>query len=195
MAKAAQLSPNPISPKMNRQEQLVSFYKFLRQHGLNDSHSGNGSVKQDSGFFITKTGACADLITRNDLIYCALDEAPGDGASLDASIHQAIYQTCPQHQAILHAHNPYTIATTLNKASFSPVDFEGKLYFGDVAVLACDADNYLSTMPKRISTALQNNSIAIVQSHGVYAAAESLELAYKWLCSIEQSAKIKWLAC
>jgi ribulose-5-phosphate 4-epimerase/fuculose-1-phosphate aldolase len=61
-------------------------------------------------------------------------------------------------------------------------------------VIQCDADNYLETMPKRIADSLKQQPLAIVQSHGVYAVAENTELAYKWLRSIEQSAKIKWLA-
>ncbi|ORU89619.1 MAG: hypothetical protein A6F71_01270 [Cycloclasticus sp. symbiont of Poecilosclerida sp. M] len=179
---------------MSPQDQLVLFYKLLRQHGLNDSHSGNGSLKHDSSFTITKTGAGADLLNSSELSECDLNQIPSKGASLDAGIHQTIYQACPQHNAILHAHNPHTIALTLKDKMFSPVDFEGKLYFGELSVIECDADNYLTTMPNRISSALQNSPIAIVRSHGVYSAAESLELAYKWLCSTEQSAKIKWLA-
>ncbi|HIL93956.1 MAG TPA: hypothetical protein EYG47_03885 [Cycloclasticus sp.] len=34
--------------------------------------------------------------------------------SLDAGIHQYIYQTLGNCGAVLHPHNPYTIALTLN---------------------------------------------------------------------------------
>ncbi|MBL4743718.1 MAG: class II aldolase/adducin family protein [Cycloclasticus sp.] len=60
--------------------------------------------------------------------------------------------------------------------------------------MPCEQHHYIDIMPQRIIDCLKEQPIAIVQSHGVYAAAENLELAYKWLCSIEQSAKIKWLA-
>ncbi|MEW4981582.1 MAG: class II aldolase/adducin family protein [Cycloclasticus sp.] len=178
---------------MPQQEQLCFYYRLLRQHGLNDSHSGNGSVRLSDAFAITKTGACADTIKVDELIHCHLNKPPPENASLDASIHQSIYQTNERYQAVLHAHNPYTIALTLHSQQFSPVDFEGKLYFGDLQVIECEAKRYLEVMPKRICESLKQQPIAIVQSHGVYAAAGSLELAYKWLCSIEQSAKIKWL--
>lgn len=180
---------------MTKQEQLVFYYRLLRQHALNDSHSGNGSVRIDNeSFVVTKTGACADTVHVNELITCQLSQTPSPKASLDTGIHQAIYQHHPQHNAVLHAHNPYTIALTLKSASLSPVDFEGQLYFGESDVIECESDNYLTVMPQRISDCIGNQPIAIVKSHGVYAAADSLELAYKWLCSIEQSAKIKWLA-
>jgi L-fuculose-phosphate aldolase len=34
----------------------------------------------------------------------------------------------------------------------------------------------------------------VVRGHGVYASAENLNLAYKWTCSLELSAKIAALA-
>jgi L-fuculose-phosphate aldolase len=34
----------------------------------------------------------------------------------------------------------------------------------------------------------------VVRGHGVYAAAATLDLAYKWTCSLESSARIAWLA-
>lgn len=179
---------------MTKEEQLVFYYQLLRQHSLNDSHSGNGSVRLDDAFIITRTGACADTIKTEELIRCSIGETLPKKASLDASIHDTIYQADSKYQAVLHAHNPYTIALTLQSELFSPVDFEGELYFGELQVIKCETENYLQVMPQRISTCLKQQTVAIVQTHGVYAAAENLDLAYKWLCSLEQSAKIKYLA-
>jgi len=180
---------------MTEQEQLVLYYRLLSQRALNDSHSGNASVRlDDDTFSITKTGACADILQVDELIHCPFNKELPSNASLDASIHKRAYQIVTDCNAVLHSHNPYTIALTLQAASFSPVDFEGKLYFGDLEVIQCEEKEYLEVMPERIATSLQKKPLAIVQSHGVYAAAKNIELAYKWLCSLEQSAKIKWLA-
>jgi L-fuculose-phosphate aldolase len=179
---------------MTKEQQLVFYYQLLRQHSLNDSHSGNGSVRLNDAFVVTKTGACADTIKQSELVHCHFDTPLPDNASLDAGIHQFIYQNNTGCQAVLHAHNPYTIALTLQSEKLSPIDFEGKLYFGDLPVIQCEATQYLEVMPQRISDCLKQHPVAIVQSHGVYAAADNLELAYKWLCSLEQSAKINWLS-
>ena len=179
---------------MNPQQELAFYYKLLRQHCLNDSHSGNGSVRNGNGFIITKTGACADIIQADELINCALELTLPKNVSLDAGIHQKIYQQLTGCKAVLHAHNPYTIASTLSSDDFTPVDFEGQLYFSKLPIIDCAHEDYIKVMPTRIADCLKKDPIAIVRSHGVYAAADSLELAYKWLCSIEQSAKIKWLA-
>ena len=53
---------------MTEEELLVLYYRLLRQHGLNDSHSGNGSVRLNNYFAVTKTGACADTIEVNQLV-------------------------------------------------------------------------------------------------------------------------------
>jgi L-fuculose-phosphate aldolase len=179
---------------MTQEEQLAMYYRLLRQHALNDSHSGNGSIRSGDAFAITKTGACADTIQANELIHGNINQPLPANASLDAGIHQLIYRTLGDCNAVLHAHNPYTVALTLHTDIFEPVDFEGKLYFGALDVIACEEEHYLDVMPQRISECLKKQPLAIVQSHGVYAAAKNIELAYKWLCSIEQSAKIKWLA-
>ena len=187
---------------MKTKEQLIFYYQLLRKYGLNDSHSGNASIRDNDNFIITKSGACADLIESADLLECAINSIKTPSVkstqpirpSLDTGIHQSIYQRYPEFNAVLHAHNPYTIAQTFNGSYFSPLDFEGQLYFGDLDIIECDTNNYLETMPQRISDALQNNKLVIVRTHGVYVGAETAELAYKWLCSLEQSAKIKWLA-
>jgi len=179
---------------MNPQHQLIQYYKLLRQHGLNDSHSGNASIRTKDGFIITRTGACADTIQAEELIECSLSKPPSAHASLDATIHQYIYQQHPHNLVILHAHNPYTIALTLKKETFKPIDFEGQLYFSELNVIECAEKNYLQIMPRRISSALTNKKLTIVRSHGVYVSVENFDLAYKWICSLEQSAKIKYLA-
>lgn len=178
---------------MENNNDLIFFYQQLRQHGLNDSHSGNASIRTETGYIITETGACADTINEEGLIPCALNRPPDKKASLDAAIHCAIYQNFENCHAVLHAHNPHTIALTLDNSHFSPIDFEGQLYFGRLPVVDCEPHQYLSVMPERIVYALEKHEVAIVRSHGVYAKADRLELAYKWLCSLEQSAKIKWL--
>jgi L-fuculose-phosphate aldolase len=41
---------------------------------------------------------------------------------------------------------------------------------------------------------LAEHPIMVVRGHGVYARAETINLAYKWSCSLELSAKTAFLA-
>ncbi|RLA24205.1 MAG: class II aldolase/adducin family protein [Gammaproteobacteria bacterium] len=179
---------------MNSKEELIQTYQWLRQYGLNDSHSGNCSLREDNHFWVTPTGACADTLSTDKLIHCELQKKTTEGSSLDAGLHNAVYLANPSAHAVLHSHNPYTIALTLDGNDFTPVDFEGFYYFGTVPVIDIRFDRYVEEAPGRVSSLLTKHSIVVVRGHGVYSCAESINLAYKWVCSLELSAKTAYLA-
>jgi L-fuculose-phosphate aldolase len=179
---------------MDRRQELVQHYRWLRQYGINDSHSGNASFRDGNQFWITPTGACADTLTAEQLIACPLQGEIPQGASLDAPLHQKVYQTNPHSQAVLHSHGPHAIALTMNGEDYTPRDFEGYYYFDGVPVLSIDYDRYVEQAPEAVARALANHKAAIVAGHGVYVQAETINLAYKWSCSLESSARIDYLA-
>lgn len=179
---------------MDLREDLVRHYKWLRQHGCNDSHSGNASVRIDDRFWVTPTGACADTLTVDDLIECPINGFCGDGASLDAPLHQRVYQQNFNAWAVLHSHGPNTVAMTLDGNGFEPVDFEGQYYFPHVPVVSIPYDRYVDEAPNLVGEVLEDHRIMVVRGHGVYACGETLNLAYKWTCSLELSAKTALLA-
>ncbi len=179
---------------MNIKDNLVRHYLWLRQYGLNDSHSGNASVRDGDSFWITPTGCCADLVSSGDLIECQIDGVIGKGASMDAPLHLAVYQANPKTQAVLHSHGPYSVAMTMDNEEFLPADFEGQLYFNRVPVLTIPYDQYEAHSPRMVAEVLVDYPIAVVRRHGVYACAATLNLAYKWTCSLELSAKTAFIA-
>jgi len=174
-------------------ESLIRVYRWLRQNGLNDSHSGNISVREAATMWITPSGGCADALRAEDLIAAAPDQPPPPGASLDAALHLAVYRTVPGTTAMIHSHGPHAIAMTLTGDVFAPIDFEGQYYFGTVPVLDIPFERYVSDSPDRVAQALADSSVAIVRGHGIYARGATLDEAYKWTCSLESSARIGWL--
>ena len=179
---------------MDIKQDLIQYYRWLRQYGINDSHSGNASVRDNNTVWITPTGACADTLQPDDLVGCKISGQIGDGASLDADLHLAVYQHNPKSQAVLHSHGAYTVALTMNGDDFIPPDFEGQYYFPRVPVISIDYDRYVEEAPHLVAATLAEYPITVVRGHGVYAQAESLNLAYKWSCSLELSAKTAFLA-
>lgn len=174
---------------MTPQEDLVRHYRWLRQYGYNDSHSGNASFRLEDHFWVTPTGACADTLRVEELLACPLEGPCPPGASLDAPLHQRVYQGNPQARAVLHSHGPYSVGVTLFGGAFKPLDFEGWLYFKEVPVLGIPYEDYVRQAPEAVAAALQLHPVALVRGHGVYACAPTLNLAYKWTCSLELSAK------
>lgn len=174
--------------------ELVRIYRLLRLHGYNDSHSGNASVRSGDRVWITPTGACADRLLPRDLVECALPHSISKHASADAALHLAIYRKRTDVGAIIHAHNPYTVALTLDGKDFCPSDFEGHLYFESIPVISIPYADYFRIAPEAVSQALEECNLLVVCGHGVYAAGETLDQAYKWICSAELSAKTAYLA-
>ncbi|RMG29557.1 MAG: class II aldolase/adducin family protein [Gammaproteobacteria bacterium] len=177
---------------MDIRQDLVRVYRWLRRHGLNDSHSGNASVRDGDGFWITPSGAGADRLRARDLVRCPLEGPLPKAASLDAPLHRAVYRAQPEAAAVLHSHGPATIAVTLDGRDFHPVDFEGQYYFRRVPVLRMPYGAYLEQAPAAVAAALAEHPVAVVCGHGAYAWGSSLDLAYKWTCSLESSARL-WL--
>ncbi len=174
-------------------DDLVRHYAWLRKFGCNDSHSGNASVRDGNTIWVTPTGACADTLQPNELIACSIDGTCGKNASFDAKLHIEVYKQNTKAGAVFHSHGPHTIALTMNGKDFTPEDFEGKLYFPTVPVHTIDFDDYSIKSPALVASSLSHHCITVVRGHGVYACAESVNLAYKWTCSLEHSAKIAYL--
>ena len=179
---------------MNCKQDLIRHYRWLRQFGINDSHSGNASVREEDTVWVTPTGACADTLGEDDLVACQIGAPATPGASLDAPLHLAVYEHNPEAGAVLHSHGPYTVAMTMNGEDYLPPDFEGQYYFPRVPVLTISYARYLDEAPQKVAAILAEYPVAVVRGHGVYARAESLNLAYKWTCSLEQSAKTDFIA-
>lgn len=179
---------------MNTKQELIQYYKWLRQYGLNDSHSGNASIRENDYFWVTPTGACADTLIESELIKCKTSEPPAEGASLDAALHAAVYRKNPAVNAVLHSHGAYTVAMTMKGENFVPFDFEGQFYFGQIPVIDLDYNRVLTDAAEQVAEHLLASKAVVVCGHGAYAAAENLNLGYKWSCSLELSAKTAFLA-
>ncbi len=179
---------------MKPQQELTRYYKWLREYGYNDSHSGNISVRNGDAVLITPTSACADTLLPEDFVTCGIDAVIPAGASGDAALHIAVYQRNAKANAMIHSHGAYSIAMTLNGEDFVPVDFEGQLYFPKVPVITVPYETYFADAAAKVAEVLAEYPVCIVRGHGVYAQAEHLNLAYKWTCSLELSAKTVFLA-
>ena len=183
-----------VDKRVTPQIELTQYYRWLRQYGINDSHSGNASVRAEDRIWITPTGACADTLRPEQLVECRLAGPFGNGASQDAALHAAVYHANPEARALLHSHGPHTVALTLNGEDFSPADFEGQLYFPRVPVVTVPYARYFAEAAQAVAEVLAEYPIMVVRGHGVYACAKTLNLAYKWTCSLEHSAKTAFIA-
>ncbi|HHC71964.1 MAG TPA: class II aldolase/adducin family protein [Thiotrichales bacterium] len=174
--------------------ELVRYYRLLRTHGVNDSHSGNVSVRDGDAIWITPTGACADTLRPEQLLRVPLEGPIPAGGSLDTPLHLAVYRANPTAGAVFHSHGPHVVALTLDGDDFFPADFEGQYYFPRVPVIDLDLSRYVEEAPARVAEVLAEHRVCVVRGHGVYCQGEEMDLAYKWSCSVELSARTAFLA-
>lgn len=179
---------------MDPKHELLRYYQWLRHYGYNDSHSGNASIRVDNSIWVTPTGACADTLQAEQLVDCDIEGHIGKGASLDAPLHIKVYQKNSDAGAVLHSHGAYSVAMTMQGEDFVPVDFEGSLYFGHIPVISIPYSQYVEKAADAVSDVLAEHPVVVVRGHGVYVAAQNLNLAYKWTCSFELSAKTCFIA-
>jgi L-fuculose-phosphate aldolase len=160
----------------------------LLRLGLVVPGSGNLSVWTQAGVVITREGAALHRLADEDLCLISRStEPPVATPSLDTPIHRAIYVSAGG-RAIVHAHPAHAIALTLTGSGFEPVDLEGRHLLGRVPVVS----------PKRsvvdlVAQASAQSRAVIVQGHGTYVHAATLEEAVHLTAMLEESAKIAGL--
>lgn len=169
--------------------------------GLNNSHSGNLSIRlDDEKMVITRTGSMLHHIDHTDLITTTInhDDSQTPKASRELPVHRSIYKNT-NAKAIVHAHCPNVIAVSLNKKGIENnilklKDAEG-LYYFENGVLVIEAKNAIASeeVAELVIPAFKTSKIVIVKGHGVFSIGETLEEAYHWVTSLEHSTKILML--
>ena len=166
--------------------------------GLNNSHSGNLSIRlNDDQMVITRTGCMLHHIDHSDLITTAIrhEDYQTLKASRELPVHRSIYLHT-NAKAIVHAHSPHVIAESLSGKHIENdrlilKDAEGLYYFAN-GVSVIEAQNAIASeeVAELVIPVLKTSKIVIVKGHGVFSIGESLEEAYHWVTGLEHSTKI-----
>ena len=169
--------------------------------GLNNSHSGNLSIRQnDELMVITRTGCMLHHIDHPDLITTSIthDDSQTPKASRELPVHRSIYLHT-NAKAIVHAHSPHVVAESLSGKHIENnrlmlKDAEG-LYYFPKGIPVIEAKNAIASneVAELVIPAFKDSKIVIVKGHGVFSIGETLEEAYHWVTGLEHSTKILFL--
>lgn len=161
---------------------------------LNDSHSGNMSIRLGNRITITRSGSSLHALSSADLIDLPLYSSEIGQGSLETIVHRAIYSK-NKCFAIVHAHPVHTVAISFHIDRFRPIDAEGQHYFSKgIPVLQVEKAISSDEVAEKLPELLRDSSVAIIRGHGAFATGKTLNEAYKWISSMENSAKILLLA-
>jgi L-fuculose-phosphate aldolase len=162
--------------------------------GLNNSHSGNLSVRQGNRIIITRTGSMLGYLEEKDLIETGLATNNVDAvlASMEIGVHRAIYMDTPA-QAVVHAHPVHAISLSLLEDEIIPVDSEGAYLLDRIPVLCAQCTIGSPEVAEKLPILLRGHKIALVRGHGSFAVGKSLEEAYHWTSCLENVCRIIYL--
>ncbi|MEW6711870.1 MAG: class II aldolase/adducin family protein [Candidatus Riflebacteria bacterium] len=160
--------------------------------GMNNSHSGNLSMRNNRMLVITRSGSMLHRLEYPDLVETLIDvdDAATARASRELPVHRAIYRQTDA-QAIAHAHPPHLIALSMQCEKIRPVDAEGLYFFQNGApVLGVTNSIASDEVAAKITPLFAHSPIVVVRGHGAFAIGADLEECLHWISSLEHSARI-----
>lgn len=172
-------------------KEFQTFGRELFLSGLNNSHSGNLSVRCGDRIVITRRGAMLGQLQEQDIIETGLDKDDDKTvlASRELIVHRAIYRETGA-LAIVHAHPVHAIALSLLTEEIFPLDAEGTYLLPKTPVLSVENAIGSQELTEQLPGLLKEYKIAMVRGHGSFAAAQSLEEAYQYTSSLENVCRI-----
>jgi len=159
---------------------------------LNNSHSGNMSVRIERMIAITRTGSMLHRLEYTDIIETLLEgeDSQTVKASRELPVHRAIYMGT-KAQAIVHAHPPHVVALSMISDHIQPIDAEGRYYFPEgVCVLTVKDAVGSEEVAAGIVPLFAKRPLAVVRGHGTFAIGADLEECLHWTSSLDNSAQI-----
>jgi L-fuculose-phosphate aldolase len=174
--------------------QFVRAGEDLFASGINNSHSGNMSIRLEDAIAITQTRSqghrlLPDQIHRTSLHY---RDAAAKLASTDLEIHRAIYRETP-HRAVIHAHAPHAVVLSFSRDRIEPIDIEGKYYFDHIPVVDCDGEVGTPRLGALVAKTLRQHKILVIRGHGTVAAGSTLDECLHMTTMVESMARLMFL--
>lgn len=157
----------------------------------NNSHSGNLSVRCGDRIVITRTGAMLGDLADYDLVVTSLSPTSTERglASSELAAHLKIYSKT-DYRAVAHGHALAAVAVAWTTERVRLIDVEGAYYFGSVPVVEHVPATATRELGEALAKVLAGEPVVILRGHGVFAAADSLEIAIQRITSVNDSAEL-----
>lgn len=173
-------------------------YEMFREIGhdmyvanMISSHGGNLSIRLGDRVIIKRRGAMLGNLKKHDLIETGLEKNDSGVtlASTELLVHRAIYMNTPA-LAICHCHPRTAIAFSLSRDEIVPIDNEGSYLLKKVPVITEEFASGTPEMAKKVASALENYKIIMLRGHGSFATGQTLDEAFQWSSTLEESCQI-----
>lgn len=176
-------------------EQLVLLAKRLHDKNYLAAADGNISYRiNDDMILFTPSGQNKYFIQPKDIAIITLDNQIISGhPSSERLMHLAVYQTCPQAKAVVHAHPPFSIAWSLLQENYTelPREYLSELILATTKIpIVPYARPGTADMGEQLKPYLPTLRNFILKRHGALSWGEDLFEAYNGIERIEHTAYI-----
>ncbi|RPI21531.1 MAG: aldolase [Chloroflexota bacterium] len=176
-------------------EMIRDIGRDLYTSNMISSHGGNISVRVSDRLIIKRRGAMLGNLKPNDLVETGIDKNDSGVAlaSTELIVHRAIYMNTPA-LAVVHCHPRTAIAFSLSRDELVPIDNEASYLLKKIPVVAEEFASGTPEMANKVANALKNYKIIMLRGHGSFATGSTLEEAFHWSSTLEESCQIELAA-
>ncbi len=183
--------------------ELCEVMKELYSQGLLTDIGGNLSRRsQDQvSIWITPMGVRKNRVNPEDLVRISLDGTILERVkeqlrpSIESKLHLAIYEEEEDYNAVIHSHGPYSTAFSIAPVDIPPLTHELQMLVPDLnEVFVPYAPSGSEELAAGVAEVITDAGIAIMQNHGLIAAASSLEHAFILTRAVEDTIRVFCIA-
>ena len=170
-------------------QKIINTGKALLALHLQNSHSGNISVRVGQKIYITKTGTMKGHLNKKDIINFDIKESLRNvpRASSEAGTHQGILQ---YDQAVIHTHSIASTLLSYIVETIDPVDWLGSCCLKSIPIKEFEKPVGSPEMEKQIPEILSHHRAMVVKAHGPFVRGSNLEEVLRLTCLVDCSSKI-----
>ena len=172
-------------------EQFRQIGRDLFVSGMISSHGGNISMRLGDRLVITRRGAMLGALQPHDLIDTGIEKNDSGVAlaSTELIVHRAVYKQTPA-LAIVHCHPRTAIAFSLSREEIVPIDNEASYLLKKVPVVWEEFASGTPEMANKVAGTLGKYKIIMLRGHGSFAIGQTLDEAFHWSSTLEESCQI-----
>jgi L-fuculose-phosphate aldolase len=181
-------------------EDIVNVMRNLYRRGLVSALSGNASIRVPGTncIWITPSGIFKGGLTVDDLVKIDLEGNVVEGFRKPSSewrFHVAIYKSRPDINAVIHAHNPVTVAFSLSGLRLDESLLSEVMYFIKRIDYIPLVEPGTETLAKLVADRVSRGSNAIIlERHGVIGVGKDIYEAEMIVESLEDLANVQLLS-
>lgn len=179
-------------------QQIIDACLWMERVGVNQGTSGNISVRVTDGILMTPSALPYDQMTPDLICKLSLLDAPAEDMrprpTTEWQFHQAVMQTRPDVNVVVHAHPPHATAIATQRRGIPAVHYMVAA-FGGADVPIVDYALYGGrTLADGVARALENRHGCLLANHGAVAVGPTMDRALWRMQELEILARVYILA-